>query len=184
MIRAFVAIDVSPAMRNSLHDVQRKLRSVFDLHASWVRPENFHLTIRFLGGISSDRLATLCCRLQEIRCSPFDLSLSGAGCFPDVRRPIVLWAGLEEEPELIRLANSVESACVDVGMSQEKKPFHAHVTLARVKDRIRNPAAFQQFLSDVHLSDSCPVREMTLYQSILDRQGSMYRKIAGFRFVD
>ncbi len=134
-MRLFVAVGLGDALRGRLAEVtallSRRLRGV-----AWVRPENVHLTLKFLGEVGEGEVPALRGALDETarRHSPFGLSAGGLGAFPSSERPRVIWAGLEGDREsLSRLVADLEEACSSLGFAPEDRPYHPHLTLGRVK---------------------------------------------------
>lgn len=102
--------------------------------AKWVRPENFHFTLRFLGDLPEERLDLLMrCVAESVRKeAPFDLTLTGLGAFPSARRPRVLWVGTDPGGErLSLLAKAVETRLRAERFGKADKPFSPHLTIAR-----------------------------------------------------
>jgi 2'-5' RNA ligase len=137
-IRAFIAVDLPPAVKAALTDVAATLGGRVPRGAvRWVRPEQMHLTLRFLADTPADRLPALAAALDTLAAghAPFALHLTDVGCFPNDRRPRVVWVGLGgEEAKLIALVAALEAALHPLGWPPEDRPFRAHLTLGRVKD--------------------------------------------------
>ena len=142
-IRAFIAIDLPPNVKGALGDVAATLagrvpRGALGTAAvRWMRPEQMHLTLRFLGDTPADRLPALFAALDGLAAdrAPFALHLTEVGCFPNTRRPRVVWVGLGgAEQALATLVAALEAALRPLGWPPEDKPFRAHLTLGRVKD--------------------------------------------------
>jgi 2'-5' RNA ligase len=182
-IRTFVAIDLPVALVRQVAELQRQLRDrarEAGVRIGWVPPPNMHLTLKFLGNIQPETVPAISDKLRELLApvAPIKLAVEGLGAFPDAGRPRVLWAGLSGELEaLSTLAEGVDRTLEALGFNKESRPFHAHVTLGRVKG---GPAG--QLL--VGLEDPRPgqftVREVVLYQSELQRQGASYTPLARF----
>ena len=106
----------------------------------WTRAESIHLTLRFLGECSPAQQRAITDQLRTLAGStpPFDLVVRGLGCFPDFRRPAIVWLGIDAaapsgRPETLkRLQRAVETIAVDTGFAAESRTFTAHVTLARI----------------------------------------------------
>lgn len=117
----------------------------------WAAPQNIHLTLHFLGDITAAEAddVSRALAIAAPEATPFSLNLGGLGCFPNVRRPRVLWVGLLEESAALvtlhqRLGQSLEAA---IGFSPDKRPYSPHLTLGRVKNGI--PGRHLRQLSDV-----------------------------------
>jgi 2'-5' RNA ligase len=141
----------------------------------WVTPENFHITLKFLGWARSDVEYALRDRVPAAlaSCRPFALAVQGVGAFPDERRASVLWAGVVHAgtADLGELAARLDRVCAELGFQPEKRPYHAHITLGR----IREPAAVADLLEPLRGArfENGQVDDVVLYESI-SRGGSVY----------
>ena len=146
MIRTFVAVELDAPMRQALAQAQAALRGRLeksagpDVRIQWVKPESIHLTLKFLGDIQEDRVPDVQAALTQVAGgqSRFAVSVEGLGVFPDIRAPRVVWVGMATHVDALkRLAADIESALGTIGFAPEQRPFHPHLTLARVKERSR-----------------------------------------------
>ena len=146
-LRLFVAIELPEAWLKGLGDLQKRMQAAIagdamtaGVRMRWVRPEVMHLTLKFIGEVSPDRLEPI--REQILRAVPakpnLTLSLAGVGSFADRRAPRVVWAGIRSEPEpaLRQLAESIETWLAAAGVARERRGFQPHLTLARLPDRL------------------------------------------------
>lgn len=101
--------------------------------ARWVEADNMHITLRFIGEVDVHQAEDVDAVLAAIRGSAFDLRLSGIGHFDTGRKVHTLWVGVETSDALVHLQKKVESAVVRSGLEAERRKFHAHVTLARLR---------------------------------------------------
>lgn len=134
-LRTFIAINVPPAVLDTITRIQNRFKSL-GLHASWVKPGNIHLTLKFLGDTDPDRIPGIQYTLTETLASytRFQLLLDSVGVFPDTKNPRVLWLGLKDgEGALKTLQTDIEKALESIGFPKEQRPFSPHVTLARIK---------------------------------------------------
>jgi 2'-5' RNA ligase len=118
-----------------LAEVSTNLRRQVQVPASWVRPENYHVTVRFLGEIEpilTVDLETLCRRITEA-IPAFDLSIDRLGAFPSSARPRVLWAGGDAPPAFSDLTEELNRELGSLGFPEERKETVTHITLARLK---------------------------------------------------
>jgi RNA 2',3'-cyclic 3'-phosphodiesterase len=136
-IRLFVAVPVPAEVRQALAAAQNRLRERLPEKAiGWTRPEQFHLTLKFLGAVKVGDVPALVQALQTASAAFDNLKLrcSGAGFFPTPKRPRVIWVGLEDATsQLGSLQGSVETAVAPFTLEKPENRFHAHVTLGRVK---------------------------------------------------
>lgn len=175
-LRAFIALPIPDALKAQLERMQDELRRT-GADAKWVKPENFHVTLFFLGSTPPDRLEQIRGLLPGLcaRHAPFTVELHGLGAFPNTRRPSILWAGLTGDlGPLKALAADVGEAMVDLGFEKEH-PFKPHLTLARTRSSSGAGA-----LSDMlhRLKDetigSFAAEEVVLYRSDLRPKGPIY----------
>lgn len=181
-LRAFVAVPLAEGVRMALASWQEEVRSRLN-GFKWVEPGNLHLTLRFLGDVPEDRIAAVGQALTAAarRLSPFDLGVRGAGAFPRLEEPRVLWAGIEGCPELQALHQAVEAALVEQGWPREERPFRPHLTLARAREPRRRPdvAALMAPVRRRRWGEMM-VEGFTLYSSTLTRIGPIYAPLQDF----
>lgn len=174
-MRLFIAIELQDNAKMALGGLRCDIPG-----ARWVPREQIHLTLAFLGDVDDDGVGRLSDRLSRIHAPAFSLRFSETGCFPDRRRPRVLWVGLEHESRLLNLAAMVRNAVTDCGIELEDRPFSPHITLARIK--APEPKEAGRFL-DRHLQKKLPslaVREFILFQSRLTPEGAIHTPVRSF----
>ena len=135
-IRVFIAVGVSDEARKALAEVADRLRAQIPDGVQWARLQGLHLTLKFLGNISSRMAEPLveCLHSPAALATPFGLRFSGLGVFPNPRRPRVLWAGLAGELDaLSALQEAVERAVTGLGYAAEDRAFSPHITLGRLR---------------------------------------------------
>jgi 2'-5' RNA ligase len=170
-------------VRRELWDVLAPLRQRREkLPVKWVRPENIHLSLKFLGEVEEGRGSELQTALQRAAGAgpeprPIALQISGFGVFPDYHRPNVLWAGVTPEPGLELLQHSVEQAFAPLGFPTEARAFRPHVTLGRASRdaRPREFAGLKELLTEMHFDETVSVGEVDLMQSTLKPEGPVYQ---------
>ncbi len=139
-IRAFIAIDMPDDVTAALNRLQQELKSL-RLNVRWVRPENIHLTLKFLGDIKPADIETIGEAMADAveGRPPFMLTLSGIGFFPGVNRPRVIWVGLGGETRhLTDLQTHLADRLAAVGFPREKRSYQAHLTLGRIRQAKRS----------------------------------------------
>jgi 2'-5' RNA ligase len=178
--RLFIAIEIPASVQHNMGALVTVLRQTYDYGLSWVKTSNIHLTLKFLGETPVSALK----KIEEgmahaaASSSPFEITLSGCGCFPSPARPRVLWLGMQADARLGQLQSGVDEALISAGFAREKKPFSAHLTLARVPDTC--PTAVSQKIYaqlaalDTRQLGSFTTAEITLFQSVLSRMGAQY----------
>lgn len=169
MLRLFVGIPLPEAVRARLRALCAGLPN-----ARWVRPENLHLTLRFIGEVTEDVAEDIDDSLSAVRPPAFAMELCGLGFFGNGSAPRQIWVGVARNPALLHLQEKVESAIVRAGLPPEGRKFVPHVTLARLRGR-RAPRLQAFLLQHEPLrEDAIAVRHFTLFSSTLSDQGSIY----------
>lgn len=186
MIRTFVAIELDETLMRILCQAQDELkRAPVARLARWVSPSGIHLTLKFLGDVSSDRVAEITQAIVRACDSfaPFQISLSAAGFFPNAHRLRVVWVGVNGDLERLRqLQRAVESELSALGFAPERRGFQPHLTLARVRDHAR-PAEREELAKriaalQVDTRSEMQVRAVHLIRSELRPTGAVYTSLA------
>lgn len=180
-IRSFLAFEQPPEIQMILTRVSGELRGS-RLDVRWVNPENIHLTIVFLGNIQSEDVEAMADLLQKLclTIGPFQISLKGTGCFPNSRRPRVLWIGLEGDLERMgRFRDSLQEALQSFGVPKEERAFRPHLTLGRFRSVDRADRELDAVLGRYRdLSGPvCWLKELILFKSELRPGGSVYTRL-------
>ena len=179
-IRTFVGIFPPPDVVTALADGLAPLRGA-TRGLKWVRPDNLHYTVRFLGALAPARVeaARRAVLAAAAPASPFRVRLGGPGAFPGPERARVLWLGAAEGASpLAHLAGDVERALVRQGFEPADRPFTPHLTVARVGEvPRREDPALQSFLASAPFPLEFEVRELLLVASTLAPGGSRYEPI-------
>jgi 2'-5' RNA ligase len=135
--RVFVAIELPVAVRRKLTEHIDRLRdSIPNARASWVRDENLHLTLKFLGDIPFTNVEKLsaAASIATTTASPFEVNVEGCGAFPPRGQPRVLWIGIDDPSgQLALLRTALEAECARAGFPRDERPFHPHLTIARIR---------------------------------------------------
>ncbi|WP_377643700.1 RNA 2',3'-cyclic phosphodiesterase [Oryzobacter terrae] len=168
-MRLFVSVDLPEPVAEDLDDVL-DVRREAGADLRWSAAHQWHVTLAFMGAAPERVVEDLVEGVGAAvsRAAPLSLSLSGGGCFPDVTRARVLWAGIEGGEALAPLARSVRSACSVVGAAPEGGPFLPHVTLARVA-RPLDASRWVRVL-DGYRGPSWTVEDVTVVASHLPRE--------------
>jgi len=185
-IRAFLALDPPPEILRTIADIQRALRKNIRGSVSWVRPEGIHLTLKFFGDIAANDVSAVSEVVagQIAGARPVNLEAKGLGVFPDTRRPRVLWLGIGGEVErLIAMQKAIDQGLEPCGFPKEKRPFQAHLTLARIKSP-QGLSGIEDVLTEKK-SESAgkfTATGLTLFKSELTPKGSIYTTLGHFPF--
>ncbi len=174
-IRVFIAIELPDAVKTTLAQTGKKLAQQLPAGSvRWVKPERIHLTLRFLGDTAVTQLPAITTQLDELAAqhTPFNLHLDKLGCFPNRKRPRVIWAGMAGNTNaLLALKQDLDKRLASLGWEEEGRPFQAHLTLGRVK----NSRAVSQVKWGVELEKVVlGVTAVHLIESQLQRSGPIY----------
>ncbi|MDX1616793.1 MAG: RNA 2',3'-cyclic phosphodiesterase [Candidatus Promineifilaceae bacterium] len=177
VLRVFVAIELSDLARERLGELAAKLeRAVPRRSVRWVPPANIHLTLRFLGDTDVEILPALQNSLDASAAmhEPLTLQLGELGCFPNRRRPRVLWVGVQGDTESLRaLRADVETGVQQLGIEAERRRFHPHLTLGRARDSQAVARADLPWGKQV-TPENIEIQHLALIQSDLQLTGAVY----------
>lgn len=138
MIRAFIAISLPDEVRAALGQSSAVLAEQMPPRSvRWVKPDLLHVTLRFLGDTAVSQLPLIVSELDRIagQHSSIRLQVDGLGCFPNRKRPRVIWAGLRGDVVAVNaLKQDIDAVLEPMGWEREARPFRPHLTLGRVKD--------------------------------------------------
>src|SRR4030095_10096805 len=129
-IRTFICIEIPDSIKSRIGKLQETLRQI-NAQISWTKPSNIHLTLKFLGRVTAPRLERVkkAVDLAAQGIPPFDIEVSGTGCFPSPRSARVLWVGITSVPEeLQQLYANLEDELSQIGFEREKRKFSPHLT--------------------------------------------------------
>jgi 2'-5' RNA ligase len=181
VLRTFFALEIGDEARRAAAALVERLRGELEGTGHgvvrWGRPEDYHVTLRFLGPTPAERVPALAAAVgrETAGIAPFALALGPLGAFPDERRPRVVFVAVEPPEPVAALAAAVERGVVAAGLPPEARPFHGHLTLGRVRERrlrVRLPeaerAAPAPFLVDA----------VVLFRSDPSPEGSTYTPLA------
>jgi 2'-5' RNA ligase len=174
-IRAFIAIPLPAEVKSVLAEVIQGLAvQVPDRSVRWVKPQLMHITLRFLGDTAEPILPSLADMLDNIASqqSVFKLRVDKLGCFPNDKRPRVIWVGLSGQLDAAcALKQDIDKSLLPLGWEHEKRSFSPHLTLGRVKDSRKLRGI--QWQADVE-QVIVPVRTIQLIESELHSTGPIY----------
>jgi 2'-5' RNA ligase len=181
IVRLFLAVNLSPEVRRAIAEAVAPLRAIAP-ELSWVKEEQLHLTVKFLGEQPEEMASKVASALRDVgaRNRVIDAEVGGIGAFPNFRRPRVVWIGVTPEPKLELLHHDVESTCESLGLPVEGKPFRPHLTLARVRPRASDARTLRELsraAKDVSYVEEVIITGIDLMESELTTTGSRYRVV-------
>ena len=176
-MRAFIAIELPEEIKQGIARVQEQLKRS-GASAGWTRPEGIHLTLKFLGEVPDAKSQEIMGALSgAVKGSgALNLEIAGAGAFPNVRAPRVLWMGVAGDIEkLAALQATIEDAMETIGYEREARRFSPHLTLARIKfpKPRENWQQAVEGIRDVNLG-AFEAGHVSLMKSDLRREGAVY----------
>ena len=183
-IRAFIAIELPEKLRKQLSHLQNVLKKDTGISAKWVDPYSIHLTLKFLGNVPSSQIEDIKKSMEQatLGIAPFHLEMKNLGVFPGLTRVQVIWVGLSGDTDkLSQLQKRVEENMSHLGFAPEGRAFTAHLTLARVRERIsaEEQQKLGQLIASGVLEEShrFEVTSINLMRSQLTPQGAIYSKL-------
>jgi 2'-5' RNA ligase len=181
-MRTFIAIELPGEIKNILGSIQDELKQT-QADVKWVKPENIHLTLKFLGEIDEDLVEKIHSILDEVagKNCPFKLGLTNLGAFPKLQYPRVIWIGMVGDQKVIDIAKDLEEQMVKIGIPAESRPFSSHITLGRLRSGLNRKALIEK-LESLNKKFTPPYPEfnlhsLTLFKSTLTPQGPIYEAL-------
>ncbi len=184
-VRSFVAIELPDEVKTRLAEWQERLKKRNFSFVKWVDPQSTHLTLKFLGNAAESQIPQIieALKLAVGGVKPFQLEVTGAGLFPDARRPRVAWVGLGGDiAKLTELQQNVETTVSPLGFPEEQRGFTPHLTVVRVRDEALPPD--RQKFGELVMSTpfqtvkGWEVKEINLMKSKLQPTGAVYTCLA------
>ena len=185
-MRVFIALNLPKKARQRIHRATRGLREG-ELPVRWVDVDNYHVTLKFLGEVRPDRVARVQDALTRVAAStqPFTAALGGFGAFPTIRKPRVVWLGVNATPELRCLKQDLEWTLSEVGFDPETRAFHPHVTLGRAAatDGAGAFRGLDETMAGMQFGCEVTVRTLDLMRSHVSRDGARYSVLSSAKLV-
>lgn len=176
-MRCFIAIDLPQEIKDNVNSWIAQCILKQKEGIQYVNSHSLHLTLKFLGEVEPAKLEAVKDALKQISFDPIKLRVKGAGAFPNLVFPKVLWVGINESPEATKLALDVDEAMAGLGFLKEGRPFHPHITIGRVKGI--PDKALLEFIKNSKEIDfgGFQNQSVILFQSELTREGPIYNRI-------
>jgi len=179
-MRTFIAIELPKEIRDSLANLQDKLKST-GADVKWVEPNNIHLTLKFLGEIDDQKLDKITSILENIAKdkSSFHSCISSIGAFPRISSPRAIWVGIDKgNNETKEITKQLEEKIEKSGIPKEDRPFSSHITIGRTRSAL-NLQKLAQELKTLENNLGIKVAEfdvtkITLFKSTLTPKGPIY----------
>lgn len=171
MLRLFIALNLPSDVIQEIKNISWGVKD-----ARWVPQEQLHITLRFIGNCDEGRYYDIRDALKRVDMNSFSLSLKGVGYFPPRKKPRILWVGINQPDELIQMRSKIDTCLKQIGIENEGRKFHPHVTVARLHETI-HPSSIIPFLSQNSLFSVSPfpITTFYLYSSTLQREGAIHR---------
>lgn len=183
-MRLFVAIEISAHIRAAIVSLLQEFRTIAP-QVKWVRPENLHLTLKFLGEADPGKLGSIEHSLAAIHSAPpVTLDFTGLGFFPNAQRPRILWAAINSSSNLQSIVSEIDGALHLLGFPHDDRTFTPHLTLARIQQQTLPPKLIGTIAQNSsRCFGSCEAREFHLIESKLKPAGAEYTTLQSFSFV-
>ena len=183
-MRVFVAMDVPEEVKGKIREFVAKMERECQgaRGARWARVEGMHVTLKFIGEVSAEKVEEIKKELAGVRsAAAVEMNFRGVGFFPNAKHPRVFWAGIEATPNLAELAAEIEKRLERLGIPREGRAFRPHLTLARFKSE-EGLAKLREAIEKAGAMEFGGVRcgEFHLYESKLHRGGAVYTRLATF----
>ena len=181
-MRLFFAVDTPPAVRAELVRLRDHLRDS-RADARWESDDKLHCTLKFLGDTPDRLVGAICDAVTPLVAGtgPIEVRYASVGCFPNNRRPRIVWAGMQDSGgHLTGLAQAIDRACGEFGFQREERPFHPHVTLGRVRSLVSSDDLLSRIESITFEGPTVMIHEILLVQSTLKPTGSVYTAVRSF----
>ena len=179
-MRAFIAVEIPGLILEGIADLIKEMRNYQTEGINYVRVENIHVTLKFLGEFDDNDTEAFCGDLSKIAWKSSRVETQSIGGFPDLKDPRVLWIGLKDNPGLNALQASIEDVCRTYGIISEEKEFRPHLTIARIKGKMNYRLAhFLENYPQDSFGGFLP-KKFHLFQSKLSPAGPEYRIIRSF----
>jgi 2'-5' RNA ligase len=184
LLRAFIAVEVPPIIHKAIDSKTASLKAALDdSMVRWVPTGNIHLTLKFLGDVSPASVEALSQMLNDevSQHESFALEFGGLGAFPNLRRPRVIWIGIQAPAGLEALQHGIEAAITALGYPNEKRAFSPHLTIGRVKQNASpvNIHKIRSILEETKVGSlgSAQVSAVHLIKSDLKPTGAVYTQL-------
>jgi 2'-5' RNA ligase len=185
-MRTFIAVELPPGVKRKIEEVQVPLKKT-DTFVSWVKPGNVHVTLKFLGEVEEERIEDVFqgteTALKESK--TFNLSLKDLGCFPNSKRPRVIWVGVDKgKDELSQMQRQIEEELFKFEFPKEERSFSAHLTIGRVKSPRNIEELTRRMDNTKFQTEEVRIDEVVVMKSQLHPQGAIYTPLKKIKLLN
>lgn len=181
MPRLFIGIELPRAYQDGIRPFSADLGRRLNAKIKWTQPGNWHLTLKFLGDTDTERIPFITEALAAIDAPKFVMRAGGAGVFPNLKRPRVLWLGLAKGAQsCATLAEAIQNALHPLGIERDDRTFRPHLTLGRIKKPGRNDWSAILDAADTHSWQHFTVDRFILWESVLKPTGAVHIPLEQF----
>jgi 2'-5' RNA ligase len=183
-MRCFIAIPLPSETHQELSQIQSQLKET-EADVKWVKNDNIHLTLKFLGDVKEEKIKIISKELRGVanKSTGFESGIGNLGTFPTLSNPRVIWIGISKnEDKIVKLQQRIEEILTPLGFERETRPFHAHLTLGRVRSK-KNINRLTEKLKSLSSPEFKPfmIDKITLFQSTLKPTGAEYSALDEFK---
>jgi len=174
-LRLFTGIKLPTEIKKKIYSITQDFRKIKSI--KWVEMENLHITLKFIGEVEEKKYFEIANLLEKVNFSEFEIILQNGGVFPNYHNPKVIWIGVSfKEGTLDKLFYEIEEKLEVIGVKKENRKFKPHLTLGRVKKRSGIEEVLREIRGDKfkNFRENFLVKEFTLFESILKREGPIY----------
>ena len=178
-IRAFIAVEINEEIRKTINEMQERLKEC-NCDVKWVKPENIHLTLKFLGDVELDKIDQIKTILNGLveKINTFEIKFQKLGAFPGTKRPKTIWIGSNDKnSELQALVASLEENMEKTGFKKENRDFWPHLTLGRVRSQKNIAVLADKLFTHAIEEITIKVDHIVLIKSTLTPKGPIYEKL-------
>ncbi len=180
-MRTFIAIELPQEIKSQLAKIQKQL-ATSNADAKWVEPDNIHLTLKFLGEITTEQQNQIITILKEIGTghASFPARITSLGTFPKIDYPRVIWVGIDQgDKEIKTITRALEEKLEKIGIPKEDREFASHITIARIrsgKNRRELVKSLNNLMDKLQVAEF-KVEKITLFKSSLSSKGPLYQSL-------
>lgn len=184
-IRTFIALETPASLKQEIRVIQERLRNISGARVTWVRAEGIHLTLKFLGDVEETKIPELteCVGECARALTRFEIMTTIHGGFPNLRRPKVLWVGVDGGQRLLQLQCDIERSLEALGFPLERKKFHPHITVGRVRSININSSLSEQYKGITFQRTIWEAVDIRVISSTLKPDGAVYKVMAALKFA-